>query len=102
MVIKRKGTTKDDPRSGGSTLCRDIPGINVSSDRTRINKKKGEKGLEAFNRWSKDEADGWCESGLCANGKCRGQRSELDVKLLNETANYIEVQFTMKVTCKCE
>lgn len=102
MVSKRKNITKDDPRSGSTTLCRDIPGINVSSDSMRINKKKGEKGLEAFNRWSKGEADGWCEPGLCSSGKCRGQRSELRVKLLKETADHIEVEFTMKITCKCE
>lgn len=102
MALRKTNTTKNDPRSGSTTLCRDIPPVNASSDNMRIDKEKGEKGLAAFNRWSKDQADAWCESGLCSSGKCRGQRSELSVRLIKETADYIEVQFTMKITCKCE
>jgi len=101
--IVRPQNVKADAKAGESTtLCRDLPSINVSSDSMRIDKKKGERGLAAFNRWSKEEADGWCSIGLCSSGTCRGQRSNLSVNLIKETDAFIEVKFSFTISCKCE
>ncbi len=94
-----KGGTR---RGESTTLCKDLPEVNVSSDGTRIEKKKGEKGLASFNRWSKEQADGWCSIGLCSSGACRGQRSNMSAHVIKETDTYIEVRFSFTVGCKCE
>lgn len=103
MALRKTNTTKNDPRSGSTTLCKDIPAITGSFVETRIKKKKGESNFAAYKRFSQDEADGWCESGLCSSGKCRGQRETLEGPTFgNATEDYVVVSFKMNITCKCE
>ncbi len=87
----------------GSTLCADISEQKYSARRKRINKKQGEASwLGTFNRWISDEANGYCENGLCSTGTCKGHLKDgVSVKLLNETDEYIEVKFKVTIYCKC-
>ncbi|MRX28175.1 hypothetical protein [Kangiella sp. HZ709] len=87
----------------GSTLCAEKTPQNYSSQKKRIDKKAGEKSwLGTFNRWIADEANGYCESGLCSTGTCKGHlKDAVSVKLLTETNDYIEVKFEVTIYCKC-
>ncbi len=83
------------------TLCNDIPPIKFSSRRTRIAKQEGERGLAAFNRWLKGQADGWCAEGLCSSGPCESRWNGTRARLLKETDEYIEVRFSVTISCHC-
>ena len=84
------------------TLCRDIDEVQFTSDKARIQKQEGEKGLASFIRWLSDQADGWCSIGLCPSGTCKGHWKDTEVKLLEETDEYIDVQFSVKIFCRCD
>lgn len=84
----------------GSTLCKDLPEVNYSGT-VRIKKKAGEKGLGAFNRWIRDQADGWCEAGLCSKGTCRGSLRNPQAELISETDEEVEVKFSTTIFCEC-
>ncbi|HAB18045.1 MAG TPA: hypothetical protein PLX89_14845 [Verrucomicrobiota bacterium] len=84
------------------SLCRDLPEITFSSERTRIAKKEGQNGLGAFVPWIKAQADSWCMDGLCSKGGCVGHLQGTQAELLEETDEYIEVRFSTKISCRCE
>jgi hypothetical protein len=102
--MKEGGTNKGKTptRRSGIILCKDMPGVNLSADPMRIEKKEGERGLNAFTRWLKEQANGWCESGVCSKGQCRGSFKNLQVRLISETNQSIEVAFSATIFCRCE
>ena len=83
------------------TLCRDIGGTTFTG--TISIKKTGptESGMGAAMRWLQEQANGWCESGLCSNGKCQGTLSKTHIKLLSDTNNEVKIEFSADIACAC-
>jgi hypothetical protein len=85
----------------GTTLCRDKPDVKFSGTAI-IKKKEKESGMTAANRWLTEQADGWCESGLCSDGKCRGVLSNVVVQLLQDHDADCEIKFAADIACECK
>ena len=96
-----KGAQKNSDAVMGATLCKDISEVKFQSDKISIQKKERESGLGAFYRWLQEQADGWCEKGVCSTGVCRGFFKDIAVKLLAEAKDHIEVSFSVIIYCKC-
>lgn len=84
-----------------ATLCRDMPKTHFDGTTTIKKKDAKESGMSAALRYLTEQADGWCESGLCSNGKCRGVMSNTHVKLVSETANECTIEFSVDISCEC-
>jgi len=84
----------------GHTLCKDLPKVNFVGT-TSIKRKAEEAAMAAAHRWLKEQANGWCEDGLCSNGKCEGVLSKVRIKVLSETADAAKIEFDVDIACEC-
>lgn len=84
-----------------ATLCKDLPKTRFEGTATIKKKDAKEPGMSAALRYLTEQADGWCKSGLCSNGKCQGVMSNTHVKLVSETANECTIEFGVDISCEC-
>src|SRR5262245_19348921 len=82
-------------------LCRDMPKTQFSRTTSVKKKDASESGMGAALRWPSAQADGWCESGLCRNGKCQGALSNVHVKVVSDTADACGIEFSADIACEC-
>lgn len=89
-------------RAASLTECKDIGAITLSSSGKRIQKKSSESGTAPFTRWISEQADGYCEDGLClGGGTCDGGVRNQSASVINETNEYVDVSFSAEIFCEC-
>ncbi len=84
-----------------TTLCKDIPRTHFDGTTSVKRKDSAETALAAANRWLQEQANGWCDLGVCSVGKCNGVLSNVRVKVVSETADSCEIEFSADIACEC-